>query len=97
MGAARKDFWAVLRKIVDYDATQKQNLLSTFEMPLDIIIDKCLIQKIMVEYDYVNKLIISVLKEAFKLQEYLLALRRYHFMELADWADLFILSLWQHK
>jgi gamma-tubulin complex component 6 len=85
------------RKIVVCDATQKQNLLSTFEMPLDIIIDKCLIQEIMVQYNYVSKLIINVLEEAFKLQEHLLALRRYHFMELADWADLFILSLWRHK
>ncbi|KAI5423592.1 uncharacterized protein LOC127076879 isoform X1 [Lathyrus oleraceus] len=85
------------RKTVDCDATQKQNLLSTFEMPLDIIIDKCLIQEIMVQYNYVSKLIINVLEEAFKLQEHLLALRRYHFMELADWADLFILSLWRHK
>ncbi|CAK8536590.1 unnamed protein product [Lathyrus sativus] len=48
-------------------------------------------------YNYVSKLIINVLEEAFKLQEHLLALRRYHFMELADWADLFILSLWRHK
>jgi hypothetical protein len=47
-------------------------------------------------YNYVSKLIINVLEEAFKLQEHLLALRRYHFMELADWADLFILSLWRH-
>jgi gamma-tubulin complex component 6 len=40
------------RKIVVCDATQKQNLLSTFQMPLDIIIDKCLIQEIMVQYPY---------------------------------------------
>lgn len=49
-----------------------------------------------VRYNYVSKLTISVLEEAFKLQDHLLALRRYHFMELADWADLFILSLWHH-
>ncbi|XP_057450371.1 uncharacterized protein LOC130741457 isoform X2 [Lotus japonicus] len=79
------------------DATQKQNLLSTFEIPLDIIIEKCLLQEIMLQYNYVSKLTINVLEEAFKLQEHLLALRRYHFMELADWADLFILSLWHHK
>jgi gamma-tubulin complex component 6 len=96
-GSSRERLLGSFKKIVDCDATQKQNLLSTFEMPLDIIIDKCLIQEIMVEYNYVSKLIINVLKEAFKLQEHLLALRRYHFMELADWADLFILSLWRHK
>jgi len=49
-----------------------------------------------IRYNYVSKLTISVLEEAFKLQDHLLALRRYHFMELADWADLFILSLWHH-
>ncbi|KAL2349563.1 hypothetical protein Fmac_003563 [Flemingia macrophylla] len=84
-------------KTVNSGNTQKQTLLSTFEMPLDIIIDKCLLQEIMLQYNYVSKLAINVLEEAFKLQEHLLALRRYHFMELADWADLFILSLWHHK
>ncbi|KAG5090146.1 hypothetical protein JHK86_002758 [Glycine max] len=84
-------------KTVNVDDTQKQSLLSAFEIPLDIIIDKCLLQEIMLQYNYVSKLAINVLEEAFKLQEHLLALRRYHFMELADWADLFILSLWHHK
>lgn len=37
---------------------------------------------------------IKLLGEGFDLHEHLLALRRYHFMELADWADLFIMSLW---
>lgn len=49
-----------------------------------------------VRYKYVSKLTINMLEEAFELQEHLLALQRYHFMELADWADLFILSLWHH-
>lgn len=47
-------------------------------------------------YKYVSKLTIKLLEEGFDLQEHLLALRRYHFMELADWADLFIMSLWHH-
>lgn len=47
-------------------------------------------------YKYVSKLTIKLLEEGFDLQEHLLALRRYHFMELADWTDLFIKSLWQH-
>lgn len=34
-----------------------------------------------------------MLIEGFKLQEHLQSLRCYHFMELADWADLFIMSL----
>ncbi|GMP91834.1 hypothetical protein CsSME_00042339 [Camellia sinensis var. sinensis] len=55
------------------------------------------IQKILLGYRYVSKLTIKLLEEGFDLQEHLLALRRYHFMELADWADLFIMSLWHHK
>lgn len=47
-------------------------------------------------YIYVSKLTIKLLEEGFSLQEHLLALRRYHMMESADWADLFIVSLWQH-
>ncbi|KAF8396319.1 hypothetical protein HHK36_017934 [Tetracentron sinense] len=48
-------------------------------------------------YKYVSKFTIKLLEEGFDLREHLLALRRYHFMELADWADLFIMSLWNHK
>lgn len=47
-------------------------------------------------YRYVSKLTIKVLEEGFDLHGQLLALRRYHFMELADWVDLFIMSLWHH-
>ncbi|KAL4333988.1 hypothetical protein GQ457_07G035970 [Hibiscus cannabinus] len=75
----------------------KLNTSSTFEIPLDFVIDKCLLQEILLQYNYVSKLTIKILEEAFDLQEHLLALRRYHFMELADWADLFIMSLSRHK
>ncbi|XP_054790656.1 uncharacterized protein LOC129296082 isoform X2 [Prosopis cineraria] len=84
------------RKSVDCDATQKI-CFSAFETPLDIIVDKCLLQEIILQYKYVSKLTIYLLEEAFELKEHLLALRRYHFMEVADWADLFILSLWHHR
>lgn len=47
-------------------------------------------------YRYVSKLTIKILEEGFDLKGHLLALRRYHFMELADWADLFIMSLLHH-
>ncbi|KAM2941635.1 hypothetical protein COP2_030848 [Malus domestica] len=60
----------------------RQGTGDSFEIPLDFIIDKCLLQ-----YKYVSKLTIKLLEEGFELQEHLLALRRYHFMELADWAD----------
>ncbi|XP_028799971.1 uncharacterized protein LOC114755271 [Neltuma alba] len=84
------------RKPINCGATQKISF-STFEMPLDIIIDKCLLQEIILQYKYVSRLTIYFLEEAFELKEHLLALRRYHFMEVADWADLFILSLWHHR
>ncbi|PPD69323.1 hypothetical protein GOBAR_DD33802 [Gossypium barbadense] len=70
----------------------KLNTSSTFEIPLDFVIDKCLLQEILL-----HKLTIKILEEGFDLQEHLLALRRYHFMELADWADLFIMSLSHHR
>lgn len=75
----------------------KQSMAAMFDIPLDFIIDKCLLQEIMLQYKYVSKLTIKLLEEGFALQEHLLALRRYHFMEVADWADLFIRSLWHHK
>lgn len=75
----------------------KLNASSTFEMPLDFVIDKCLLQEILLQYNYVSKLTIKLLEEGFDLQEHLIALRQYHFMEIADWADLFIMSLSRHK
>ncbi|XP_015873298.2 uncharacterized protein LOC107410385 [Ziziphus jujuba] len=79
------------------DEDQRLDFLSKFEIPLDFIIDKCLLQEIMLQYKYVSRLTIRLLEEGFDLQEHFLALRRYHFLELADWADLFIMSLWHHK
>ncbi|XP_050370751.1 uncharacterized protein LOC126788785 [Argentina anserina] len=83
----------VVNKVEDYS----ESLTAIFDIPLDFIIDKCVLQEIMFQYKYVSKLTIKLLEEGFELQEHLLALRRYHFMELADWADLFIMSLWNHK
>ncbi|KAM7528373.1 hypothetical protein LguiB_031783 [Lonicera macranthoides] len=67
------------------------------EIPLDFVIEKCLLEEIHLQYRYVSKMTIKLLEEGFNLREHLLALRRYHFMELADWADLFIMNLWHHK
>ncbi|KAJ8766798.1 hypothetical protein K2173_008352 [Erythroxylum novogranatense] len=75
----------------------QNNISSTFEIPLDVIIEKCLLQEILLQYKYVSKLAIKLLEEGFHLQQHLLALRRYYFMELADWADIFIMSLSNHK
>ncbi|CAA7041784.1 unnamed protein product [Microthlaspi erraticum] len=74
----------------------RQNSSGTFELPLDFVIDKCLLQEIRLQYNFVSKLAIKLLEEGFGLQEHLLALRRYHFMEIADWADVFVVSLWHH-
>ncbi|KAL0713787.1 hypothetical protein Bca4012_020765 [Brassica carinata] len=49
-----------------------------------------------VSFSMISKLAIKLLEEGFGLQEHPLALRRYHFMELADWADVFVVSLWHH-
>lgn len=75
----------------------RPSLSAMFEIPLDFIIDKCLLQEIMLQYKYVSRLTIKLLEEGFDFLEHLLALRRYHFMQVADWADLFIKSLWHHK
>ncbi|XP_048136098.1 uncharacterized protein LOC115734393 isoform X3 [Rhodamnia argentea] len=76
---------------------QGEHLSANFKIPLDIVIEKCILQEILLQYRYVSRLTIKLLEEGFDLREHLLSLRRYHFMERADWADLFIMSLWQHK
>ncbi|CAI9105919.1 OLC1v1004952C1 [Oldenlandia corymbosa var. corymbosa] len=73
------------------------NSMVVFDMPLDYVIKKCLWEEILLQYQYVSKLTLKLLEEGFSMQEHLLTLRRYHFMEHADWADLFIFSLWHHK
>ncbi|XP_015158332.1 uncharacterized protein [Solanum tuberosum] len=75
----------------------KTSLVTVLEVPLDHIIKKCLLEEILLQYKYLSKLTIKLLEEGFSLQEHLLALRRYHFMELADWAHLFVSSLQHHK
>lgn len=44
-------------------------------------------------YKYVSSFTIKLLKEGFDLGDHFLALRRYHFMETADWADNLVASL----
>ncbi|KAD4178283.1 hypothetical protein E3N88_26874 [Mikania micrantha] len=75
----------------------KTNVVEAIEIPLDYVLEKCLLEEIQLQYMYVSKLAIKLLEEGFSLQQHLLALRRYHMMESADWADLFMISLWQHK
>ncbi|KAJ4969843.1 hypothetical protein NE237_002942 [Protea cynaroides] len=83
--------------IIRHAGGHRQSSSVTGEMPLDVIIDKCMLQEIMLQYKYVSSFTIKLLEEGFYLQEHFLALRRYHLMELADWADLFITSLLHNK
>ncbi|XAR59611.1 hypothetical protein NMG60_11015508 [Bertholletia excelsa] len=94
--------WQSILSCLDNTSTygaryQRKSSVAMFETPLDFVIEKCLLQEILLQYSYVSKLTIKLLEEGFDLQEHLMALRRYHFMELADWADLFIISLSHHK
>ncbi|KAJ4970138.1 hypothetical protein NE237_003237 [Protea cynaroides] len=84
-------------KIIRHAGGHRHSSSVTGEMPLNVIIDKCMLQEIMLQYKYVSSFIIKLLEEGFYLQEHFLALRRYHLMELADWADLFITSLLHNK
>ncbi|CAN0923345.1 Gamma-tubulin complex component 6 [Linum grandiflorum] len=74
-----------------------ESLRTVFEIPLDFIVDKCLMQEISLQYKYVSKLVIKLLEEGFDLRVHLQAMRRYFFMESADWADLFLLSIQDHR
>lgn len=85
------------RRFILSSEDQKERSGSTFDIPIDVIIDKCILQEILLQYQYISNFTIRLLEEGFDLQEHLLALYRYHFMEYADWADLFIMSLWHHK
>uniref|UniRef100_A0A0E0KU22 Gamma-tubulin complex component n=1 Tax=Oryza punctata TaxID=4537 RepID=A0A0E0KU22_ORYPU len=75
-------FW---EKSLDYTAKSIEiagDTTSSSDMPLDIVID-----------NFTMKL----LEDGFDLCGHLQALRRYHFMELADWADSFIVSIYKKK
>ncbi|KAJ3698811.1 hypothetical protein LUZ61_002516 [Rhynchospora tenuis] len=67
------------------------------EMPLDLVMYKCIVQEILLQYKYVSSFTIKLLKEGFDLGDHFLALRRYHFMEMADWADHLVASLFNQR
>ncbi|KAL5708845.1 hypothetical protein ACHQM5_019600 [Ranunculus cassubicifolius] len=85
------------KRVVHSGGDDKESSASGFDVPLDVIIDKSILQDIVLQYEYISNFTIKLLEDGFDLQAHLLALRRYHFMEFADWADLFIMSLWRHK
>lgn len=67
------------------------------EIPLDVVVDMCIAQEILIQYRCISKFTVKLLEEGFGFQKHLLALRRYFFMEVADWADGFLMSLCEHK
>lgn len=67
------------------------------EIPLDVVVDMCIAQEILLQYRCISKFTVKLLEEGFGFQKHLLGLRRYFFMEVADWADGFLMSLCQHK
>lgn len=91
---------ALWEKLLEYTAKSTEKIAgdssSASDMPLDIAIDKCIMQEVLLQYKYVSSFTMKLLEEGFDLCGHLLALRRYHFMELADWADSFIVSI-HHK
>ncbi|KAL5216817.1 hypothetical protein ABZP36_008218 [Zizania latifolia] len=90
-------FW---EKSLDYTSKSIEisgDSTSSSDVPLDIVIDKCIIQEVLLQYKYVSSFTMKLLEEGFDLCGHLQALRRYHFMELADWADSFIISIYHKK
>uniref|UniRef100_A0A0E0DHA5 Gamma-tubulin complex component n=1 Tax=Oryza meridionalis TaxID=40149 RepID=A0A0E0DHA5_9ORYZ len=84
-------FW---EKSLEYTAKSMEiagDTTSSSDMPLDIAIDKCIIQEVLLHFT------MKLLEDGFDLCGHLQALRRYHFMELADWADSFIVSIYKKK
>lgn len=67
------------------------------EIPLDVVVDMSIAQEILLQYRCISKFTVKLLEEGFGFQKHLLALRRYFFLEVADWADGFLMSLCQHK
>ncbi|KAM3388761.1 hypothetical protein ACQJBY_011104 [Aegilops geniculata] len=92
---------ALWEKLLEYTAKSTEKIAgdssSASDMPLDIAIDKCIIQEVLLQYKYVSSFTMKLLEEGFDLCGHLLALRRYHFMELADWAESFIVSIYHKK
>ncbi|KAI3988516.1 hypothetical protein MKX01_026330 [Papaver californicum] len=61
---------------------QSSGRTCTSDIPHDVVIDKCILQEILLQICSARTFV---------------GFARYHFMEFADWADLFIMSLRRHK
>ncbi|CAM0903326.1 unnamed protein product [Alopecurus aequalis] len=87
---------ALWEQLLEYTAKSTEKIAgessAASDMPLDIAIDKSIIQEVLL-----HSFTMKLLEEGFDLCGHLLALQRYHFMEQADWADSFIVSIYHKK
>lgn len=66
------------------------------ETPLEVVVDKCIVQEVLSQYNCISYFTVRLLLEIFGLQDHLSALRRYFFMDRGDWAENFASALYQH-
>ncbi|BFI39590.1 gamma-tubulin complex component 6 [Marchantia polymorpha subsp. ruderalis] len=80
------------------DSAANQDVLASGEeIPLSVVVSKCVIQEILSQYESVSTLTVRLFHEGLCLQDHYHALRRYFFMERGDWADYFIAALCQNR
>ncbi|KAI5066435.1 hypothetical protein GOP47_0019059 [Adiantum capillus-veneris] len=70
--------------------------LESSEVPLEVIIEKCIVQEVLSQYQCISHFSVRLLHEVFGLQDHLAALRRYFFMERGDWAEIFTSVLFRN-
>jgi len=67
------------------------------EIPLVVVVDQCLVQEILSQYQLVSMFTVRLFQEGLCLQNHYAALRRYYFMERGDWAEYFLTALCKHE
>ncbi|MCO5602267.1 hypothetical protein L7F22_056396 [Adiantum nelumboides] len=70
--------------------------LESSEVPLEVIIEKCIIQEVLSQYQCISHFSVRLLHQVFGLEDHLAALRRYFFMERGDWAETFTSALYHN-
>ncbi|GBG76862.1 hypothetical protein CBR_g23077 [Chara braunii] len=66
------------------------------DVPLEVVMDVCIVQEIIAQYQCVSAACVTLLQEELFLQEHCKALRRYFFMHAGDWADNWAAALQSH-
>ncbi|XP_024537724.1 uncharacterized protein LOC9638353 isoform X1 [Selaginella moellendorffii] len=67
------------------------------DIPISVAVEKSITDEILMQYRLVSVFTVRLLQDHLHLQDHYLALRRYYFMEVGDWADNFITALCSHK